>query len=133
MTALPILLACRKTGCCSSVVRVAYDGPAKAACPPTCSGPASAGPQSALLDLTELQIDRRGPTEDRDLDLQARPLLIDLLDHAVERGEWPIRYTDLLPDLEGDRWTRPLYSLLNLGQDPLGLGIRDRHGLGITQ
>jgi hypothetical protein len=47
------------------------------------------------------QIDRRRAAEDRDRDLDARTLLVDFLDRAVERGERTVGDAHLLADLEG--------------------------------
>src|SRR5690606_41425659 len=48
----------------------------KPPCAPSRPGPTARGGNSgsALLDLTEFQIDRHGPAEDRHLDLEARAL-----------------------------------------------------------
>src|SRR5713101_4087619 len=71
----------------------------------------------ALLDLAELQFDRRGAAEDRHRDLEAGPRLIDLLHDAIEGRERAIRHPDLLAHLEGNRRLRPLDALLDLVQD----------------
>src|SRR5215468_7251228 len=82
-------------------------------------------PALALLDLTEFQLDRRGAAEDRHRDLEAGPRLIDLLHDAVEGRERTIRDPDLLANLEGNRWLRPLDALLDLVHDALCLHLRD--------
>src|SRR5438270_5889803 len=74
---------------------------------------------SDLLDLRIFELDRRGAAEDRDRDLDPRLLLVDLLDHAVERGERAVGDPDLLADLEGDRGLRPLDPFLDLAHDAL--------------
>ena len=79
---------------------------------------------SALLDLAEIQFDRHGAAEDRNLHLEPRALLIDFLDEAVERGERTIGNADLLADLEGDRGLRPLDAFLDLVQDAFGFLVR---------
>src|SRR6267154_6096692 len=71
----------------------------------------------ALLDLAELQFDRRGAAEDRHRDLEAGPRLIDLLHDAIEGRERAIRHPDLLAHLEGNRRLRTLDAFLDLVQD----------------
>src|ERR1051326_5034542 len=82
---------------------------------------------SDLLHLRVLELDRRRAAEDRDRDLDARLLLVDLLDHAVERGEGEIGDPHLLAHLESDRGLWPLDAFLDLANDPLRLGLGDRH------
>src|SRR6266446_10466061 len=84
---------------------------------------------SALLDLTEFQLDRRGAAKDRHCDLEAGPRLIDLLHDAIEGCERAIRDPDLLAHLEGNRRLRPLDALLDLVHDALRLHLRDRRRL----
>ena len=55
--------------------------------------------------------------------------LVDLLDHAVERGERPVGDPHVLADLEADRRLRTLDALGDLALDPLGLVVGDRHRL----
>src|SRR5437588_12979722 len=43
-----------------------------------------------LLDLRILQLDGGGAPEDRDSDLEPRPLFIHVLNEPVERGERPV-------------------------------------------
>src|SRR3546814_6391150 len=86
-----------------------------------------------LLDLRVLQLDRRRAPEDRHRDLEARALLVDLLDQAVERGEGAVGHPHLLADLEHDRRLRPLDALLHLLQDALGLLGRDRRRLAVAE
>ena len=66
------------------------------------TGPKSSNARrrSKLLYLRVLQLDRRGSAEDRNRDLESGPLLIDLLDVAVEGGEGTVGNPDLLADLE---------------------------------
>ena len=54
-----------------------------------------------LLDLTELEFDRRRTTENGNGDLHARTLLVDFLDNAGERGKRAVGHLDVLTDLEG--------------------------------
>src|ERR1044071_5575877 len=83
---------------------------------------------SHLLDLGIFELDRGGAAEDRHRHLEPRLLLVDLLDHAVERGEGAIRDPPLLADIEGDRRLRPLDAFLHLPHDPRRLGLADRAG-----
>src|SRR5882724_4805210 len=92
--------------------------------------PRSIGPLD-LLHLPEFQFDRRWPAENAHRDLDARARVVDLLDGAVEGRERAVRDPDLLADLEGDRRLRPIDALLDLMQDALGLGIRERERLVI--
>src|SRR6476620_5317759 len=85
--------------------------------------------RSDFLDLTEFQFDRRGATEDRNRDLDARAPLVDFLDDAGERSERPIGHPHVLADLERHRRLRTFHTFLHLVQDPHGLGLRDRHRL----
>src|SRR5262249_22877780 len=61
---------------------------------------------SALLDLTEFELHRRGTAKDRDRDLEAGARLVDLLDNAIEGRERTVGYADLLAYLEGNRRLR---------------------------
>src|SRR5690606_16433291 len=96
--------------------------------PPVAPPPGSAL-RSTLFDLTELEIDGHGTPEDRNLHLEARTLLVHLLDGAVERSERPVGHAHLLTDLEGDRRLRPLDPFLHLVQDALRFRLRDRNRL----
>src|SRR6185437_11171980 len=49
-----------------------------------------------LFDLGVFELDRGRPAEDRHRDLDPRPLLVDLLDRAVERGERTVAHPHLL-------------------------------------
>src|SRR5215211_5921440 len=84
---------------------------------------------SQLLHLSELELDRRRPAEDRHRDLHARAAVVDLLDDAVERGEWAVGHAHLLAHLERYRRLRPLDPFLHLMQDARGFRVRDRHRL----
>src|SRR5690606_36374810 len=84
---------------------------------------------SDLLDLTEFEIYRNSTTKDRHLDLQARTLLIDLLNKAAERREWTIGNANRFADLERDRRLRTLDALLHLMQDLQRLLLRNRNRL----
>ncbi len=55
-----------------------------------------------LLDLAVLQIDRGGTAEDGHRDPQARRVLVDALDLAVEAGERAVDDLDGLADVEAD-------------------------------
>src|SRR5436190_20150734 len=79
-----------------------------------------------LLDLTELQLHRRRPAEDRNTHLEAGPLLVHLLDVTLESGEGAVRHAHLLADLEGHHGLGPLHALLHLVQDAHGLVLGDR-------
>src|SRR6516165_4558807 len=57
-------------------------------------------PRLQLLDLQELELDRRGAPEDRDHDLQRRAIEVDVLDHAGEIRERAVRDPDVLALLE---------------------------------
>ena len=73
-----------------------------------------------LLDLTELEFDRRGATEDRHRDLHARTGIVHFLDSAVERRKRAVRDADLLAHFERDRRLRAIHALLHLLQDAVG-------------
>src|SRR6478672_11032943 len=62
---------------------------------------------SHLLHLTVFELDRRGAAEDRHGDLEAGASVVDLLDHAVERGKGAVGDAHVLADLERDGgfWT----------------------------
>ena len=72
-----------------------------------------------LLDLAVFQLDRRGAAEDRHGDAQAGPLLVDVLDRAVEAGERTVGDADVLADLEADRGLRTLDALFDGADDAL--------------
>src|SRR4051794_35191129 len=90
-------------------------------------------PTSDLLHLPIFELDRGGPAEDGDGDLEAGARIVDFLDGAVERGERAIRDADLLADLEADGWLRPLHAVRHLPLDPLSLAVGDRHGLRLVR
>src|SRR5436190_7650587 len=83
-------------------------------------------PSGDLLDLAELQLHRRRPAEDRHAHLEARPLLVHLLDVTLEGGEGAVGHPHLLADLEGHHRLGPLHALLHLVQDAHGLILGDR-------
>src|SRR5690349_4282866 len=85
--------------------------------------------KSDFFDLSVLKVHRRRATKDRNLDLEARTLFIDILNNAVERGERTVGYANLLADLERDRRLRTIDTILNLTKDTLGLEIRNRNRL----
>src|SRR5262245_44802462 len=78
-----------------------------------------------LLDLTELQLDRRRPTEDRYPNLEPRPLLVHLLDMALEGRKGAISHPHLLADLEGDHRLGPFHALSHLMEDAHRLVVGD--------
>src|SRR5690606_22398279 len=82
--------------------------------------------RSDLFDLTVFQFDRPRPPEDRHLDLEARALLVDLLDDARPARDRPVRHPDVLADLEADRGLGPIDAFLHLLQDRHGLALRSR-------
>src|SRR3546814_11483325 len=86
---------------------------------------------SDLLDLGELQVDRGRSSEDRHRHLQARLLLVHVLDVAVEGRERAVRDAHLLADLEGDGRLRPIHALGDLldATRALALGARGRIAL----
>src|SRR5436190_1241828 len=55
-----------------------------------------------LFHLGVVELDRGRAAEDRDRDLEAGPLLVDILDRAVERGEGAGGHLALLADRGGD-------------------------------
>ena len=61
------------------------------------------GRSAHLLDLQQVELDRRLPAEHVDQHLQLALLRIDLVDLAVEVGEGPVHDADGLTDLELDR------------------------------
>src|SRR5436190_5776748 len=84
---------------------------------------------SQFLHLPHLELHAGRAAEDRDRDLEARARVVDLLDHAVERGERTLGDPHLLADLKGDRGLRPLDALLHLRHDAVGFRLGDRLGL----
>src|SRR5690606_5322631 len=68
--------------------------------------------RSALHDLSEFQLDRGCPAEDRNRDLEAAFALIDLFDHPLEAVERPVGNFDLLADVEADKVARRDLALL---------------------
>src|SRR5689334_5092729 len=86
-------------------------------------------PPLKLFDLGVIELDRGRAAEDRNRDLEAGALLVDVLDGAVEGGKGTVRHLDLLTDLEADGGLGPFDALLDLLQDAARLGIGDRHRL----
>src|SRR5258707_1906674 len=82
-----------------------------------------------LLDLSELELDRRGSAEDRNGDLEARASVVHLFHGAVEGRERTVGHADLFADFEGHRRLWPLDTLLDLMQDAGRFHLRDRHRL----
>src|SRR5690606_18537184 len=66
-------------------------------------------------------------SEDGDFDLEARTLLVDVLNNTVEGGKGTVGNANLLADLEGHRGLRTLDTLLDLAKDALGLMIGNRN------
>src|SRR3990172_5852388 len=79
-----------------------------------------------LLHLRKLQLDGRRPAENRDRDLDARALLIDVLHEPVERCERAVAHAYRLADLEGDQRLGSLDPLLDLMENAVGLDLADR-------
>ena len=71
-----------------------------------------------LLHLSELQLHRCRAAEDRDCNLEARALLVDLFDVSLERCERPIGDLDLLTDFERDGGLGPLDAVLSARPAP---------------
>src|SRR6185312_7106325 len=90
--------------------------------------PASDG-SGNFFDLAVFQLDRGRAAEDRDRDAKARPLLVDLLDRAVEAGERAVGDAHGLADLEGDGRLRPLDTLFDGADDAGDLALGNRHRL----
>src|SRR5690606_7805697 len=84
-----------------------------------------------LFDLSVFQFDRGRATEDRNFDLEARTLLVDILHGPIEGRVRTILNTDLLAHLEADRRFRTLDTLLDLTEDAISLIVRDRHRLAV--
>src|SRR5436190_8056465 len=80
-----------------------------------------------LLDLQEVQLDRRLAAEDADQDLDLVPLRVDLVDRADELGERPVGDPDALALREG----HPVFRCLDahLAEDLLDLGLVERDRL----
>src|SRR5438270_1316701 len=80
-----------------------------------------------LLDLQEVELDRRLAAEHVDQHLELAPLGVDVVDLAVEVGEGAVHDPDALPDLELDPDLGRL--LLHLLLDRLDLLLLEGHGL----
>src|SRR5262245_44617905 len=78
-------------------------------------------PRLQLLDLQELELNRRRATEDRDHDLQCRAVEIDVLDDAGEVREGTVGNPDVLPLLERVLRLRLLLRRRDAVQDLLDL------------
>src|SRR5260370_22486075 len=70
------------------------------------------GGESDLFHLRVVELDRGRTAENRHRDLQTCPLLVHILDRAVERGKGAVGHLDLLADLEADGGLAPLHPLL---------------------
>src|SRR3546814_19606958 len=81
--------------------------------------------------MSVFQLDRGRATKDRNLDLEARTLLIDILHSPVEGRKRTIGNTDLLADLEADGRLRTIDAFLDLAEDAIGLIIRNRNRLAV--
>src|SRR5687767_7927867 len=84
-----------------------------------------------LLHLVVFQIDRDGPAEDGQLDLDLALVLLGLLDHAVHAVERAIDHADALAVLEPLRPRRDrlvLAGLAGLADHPLDLARGHRRG-----
>src|SRR5882724_911322 len=95
--------------CCadrSRLFQVSWFGSERLATAPRLPRPS----RSDLLDLTEFQFDRRGASEDRHRDLDARARLVNFLNHSRKRRERPIGHAHILADLERDRRLRAFHA-----------------------
>src|SRR5690606_35478166 len=81
--------------------------------------------QLDLLDLAELQLYRRGATEDQNRDLNATLLVVDLFDHTIEIGERTVCNSNDLTRLEQRLRLRLVAAVSNATQDSLGFLIGD--------
>ena len=87
----------------------------------------------ALLDLIVFQIDRGRATEDRHRHPQARRVLVDALDLALEARERPVDDLDGFADVEADRGLGTFDPLLDRADDGLDLALGDRQRLGAAR
>src|SRR5690625_114105 len=81
--------------------------------------------------LRVFKLDRGCPAENADRDLQARIVLVDILDQPRKTLEVAIGNADLLADLEGDGRARTLDTFLDLGENARDLRIRERRRLAL--
>src|SRR5690606_9399689 len=79
-----------------------------------------------LLDLREIQLDRRGTPEDLHGHLQPVLLVVHALDHTVEIVERTVRHAHHLARLEQHLRARLVDALLDAAQDLVGLALADR-------
>src|SRR4029453_12768848 len=85
----------------------------------------SCGPLQ-LLDLEEVELDRRRPAEDGHHHLERVAVEVDLLDHALEVRERTVDDPHALAALEGVLRLRLLDRLLHLVEDLVRLFLRER-------
>src|SRR6185503_3538527 len=81
------------------------------------------------FDLLELELHRRCAAEDRDADLHAATIEIELLDDAVERGERAVQNLDAVADVVIDidlLCRRGRCGFFLGGEDSRGFGLADR-------
>jgi hypothetical protein len=78
-------------------------------------------PRSGLLDLAEIQLDRRRPAEDLHGDAQLALVVVDLFDGAVEVVEGPVVTRTTSPGSNSTFGPRLLGAFLDPLQDGIGL------------
>src|SRR6266850_516666 len=83
-----------------------------------------------LLHLHEVELDRRGATEDRDQHTHAALVRIHFLHRAVEVGERPVDHPDVVSLLELHLGLRLQRSFVELRGQPRDLVLAHRRGLG---
>src|SRR5512135_2797353 len=82
--------------------------------------------RSELLDLEEVELDRRRPAEDGDHHLEGVAVEVDLLHHPLEVRERAVDDANALAPLERVLRLRLLDRLLDLVEDLVGLVLRQR-------
>src|SRR5258708_4499986 len=82
-----------------------------------------------LFDLAKFEIHRGRPAENRNGDLDARALLVDLFDNPVEGSKRTVGDADIFADLEADRRLGVLDALFDLALYAVGLGVGNRRWL----
>src|SRR5436190_18377462 len=83
-----------------------------------------------LLDLQEVQLDRRGAAEDRHHHLDGGAVVVDLVHHSLEVRERPVDDAHRVAALELELRLRLLGRHRHLVDDPVDLLLRQRHGGG---